>query len=108
LKNKIARSLRNDEVRAYMLHGNAASSQATTDSKTCQIKRFPINKLITWRGEKSDKKVVGKKTKKNPKSQSAHLGAFAPCASLAGGCKLNIMDFLCRLVNFFHRYFMQG
>ena len=79
LKNKIARSLRNDEAHAYTLPCKAASSQATTVSKTCQIntvsnqqnyhvdgiKFYPIHPKKKSEGwEKIDKKVAGKKTKK--------------------------------------------
>ena len=45
LKNKIARSLRNDEAHAYTLPCKAASSQATTVSKYERIQKVRVKIL---------------------------------------------------------------
>jgi hypothetical protein len=52
LKNKIDLSLRNIEVRAYMLHDNTASSQATEVIKTCQINTIFNRQTCCVKGKK--------------------------------------------------------
>jgi hypothetical protein len=114
LKKSIARSLRNDEVRAYMLHGNGAPSQATVVSKTSPVnpifirqacgvegrKFSPLHpKAKTGRMSKGQEKGHGEKPKKirNPEWRTNARLCFA---SLAGGWKLNILDFIGRLISF--------
>lgn len=115
MKNKIARSLRNDEVRAYMLQCNLASSQATAVSKICPVNPMFNRQTCHVTGKKfslryphnpnrKDVENIGKELRsrkqkiQNPEWRTNARLCFA---SLAGGYMLNILDFIGRLISFF-------